>query len=123
MSSLIYWVIGVVVVLAVAIVVVRVVKRKQSGLAKTERYPVGEQLYVGNLSYHVNGFHLKQFFSEYGDVQTVRLIKNPKTGRSKGFAFVTYSNVKDAQKALASNGRDIRGRAIVVRMAKPREEA
>lgn len=122
MSNLIYLIIAVVVLVAI-VVVVRVIKRKKSAPVKAERYPVGEQLYVGNLSYHVNGFHLKQFFSEYGDVQTVRLIKNPKTGRSKGFAFVTYSNVKDAQKALASNGRDVRGRAIVVRMAKPREEA
>lgn len=124
MSNLIYLIIGVVVLVAIVVVVVRVIKRKKSGgSVKAERYPVGEQLYVGNLSYHVNGFHLKQLFSEYGDVQTVRLIKNPKTGRSKGFAFVTYANVKDAQKALASNGRDVRGRAIVVRMAKPREEA
>ncbi|OGT33996.1 MAG: hypothetical protein A3C44_07905 [Gammaproteobacteria bacterium RIFCSPHIGHO2_02_FULL_39_13] len=87
-----------------------------------QHYPESEQLYVGNLSYHVNAYHLKELFSKYGAVQNVRLIKNARTGRSKGFAFITYHNVKDAKKALALNGEEMRGRVIVVRMAKPRGE-
>ena len=108
-------IIAVVVVLLLLVVIIR--KKR-----KAERYPLNEQLYVGNLSYHANSHHLKEFFSQYGEVQNVRLIKNNRTGRSKGFAFVTYFNVKDAKKALASSGQEIKGRAIVVRMAKPREE-
>lgn len=112
---MLFSIIGVVVVLLLIVLIV--VKKKR----KKERYPENEQLYVGNLSYHANSHHLKEFFSQYGEVQNVRLIKNNRTGRSKGFAFVTFCNVKDARKALVSNGQEIKGRAIVVRMAKPRE--
>lgn len=108
-------------VVCIILLVLLIKKRKQKSPG-AQHYPESEQLYVGNLSYQANSFHLKQFFGQYGHVQNVRLIKNMKTGRSKGFAFVTYSNVKDAKKALAANGEDIQGRTIVVRMAKPREE-
>jgi len=120
MSHSIY-IISAVVLLLVLLIIIRIKKRRSSGNA-TQHYPENEQLYVGNLSYQVNGFHLKQFFAQFGDVQNVRLIKNNRTGRSKGFAFVTYSSVKDAKKALGANGQDLRGRPVVVRMAKPREE-
>lgn len=85
-------------------------------------YPESEQLYIGNLSYQVNASQLREIFEKYGELQNVRLIKNSHTGRSKGFAFVTFNNIKDAKKALSLNGEDVRGRPIVVRMAKPREE-
>lgn len=120
MSYLIYSVVGFFVLLLLAIIIVRVKKRFFSNRA--QHYPENEQLYVGNLPYQVNGFHLKEFFAQFGDVQNVRLIKNNRTGRSKGFAFVTFGNVKDAKKALDANGRDFRGRPMVIRMAKPREE-
>ena len=119
MPHLFYYIAIPIVALLFLIVLIRVIKKRSS---RQLHYPEGEQLYVGNLSYQMNGHHLKEFFSQYGDVQSVRLIKNSHTGRSKGFAFVTYSNAKEAKKALASNGVDVRGRAIVVRMAKPREE-
>jgi len=107
------------VVLALLVIVLVVLKKKAR---KGSSHPAGEQLYVGNLSYHANTHHLKTFFSEFGEVQNVRLIKNNRTGRSKGFAFVTYCNAKDAQQALTANGREIKGRPVVIRMAKPREE-
>jgi cold-inducible RNA-binding protein len=87
-----------------------------------QHYPVSEQLYVGNLAYQVNSHQLKQLFSKFGEVETVRVIKNTKTGRSKGFAFVTYKDEKEARKALKANGQEFRGRAMVVRMAKPRQD-
>lgn len=108
-----------IVVLLVILIALIVVRRKRSG-AK-QHYPESEQLYVGNLSYQVNGYHLKEFFSGYASVDHVRLIKDNRTGRSKGFAFVTFSSVNDAKKALSANGVDLRGRAVVVRMAKPRD--
>ncbi|OGT44409.1 MAG: hypothetical protein A3F13_01895 [Gammaproteobacteria bacterium RIFCSPHIGHO2_12_FULL_40_19] len=120
--SIIYLLIAAMVALVLFFIIRGIVKNRPEKPA-VQRYPSNEQLYVGNLSYQVNGFHLKEFFTQYGEVQNVRLIKNPRTGRSKGFAFVTFASVKDAKKALASNGQDIRGRAIVVRMAKPRDDA
>ena len=119
MVNLHYPIIGVVVLIVVLIIYLRKRKRRVSA---AQYYPESEQLYVGNLSYQVNNFHLKDFFSKYGIVSNVRLIKNKHTGRSKGFAFVTFANTKEAKKALVANGQDLRGRPIVARMAKPREE-
>ena len=120
MSSLSYVIIGVLVLLLLVVIVVRIAKRRR---ASVQHYPENEQLYVGNLSYQVNSQQLKQQFSKYGEVDTIRVIKNTKTGRSKGFAFVTYTDTKSAKKALSANGQDLRGRPMVVRMAKPRGEA
>ena len=121
MPNFIVYILGVVVALLLLILIVRVVKKLRSK-SGAQHYPENEQLYVGNLSYQVNGFHLKEFFTKFGDVQSVRLIKNNRTGRSKGFAFVTYASTKDAKKALSCNGEQFRGRPLVIRMAKPRED-
>lgn len=117
----IYIIIAVVILLALIFVIARA-KRNRPATESKQHYPENEQLYVGNLSYQVNSHHLKDFFAQYGIVQSVRLIKNPRTGRSKGFAFVTFETVKDAKKALVCNGKDLNGRAVVVRMAKPRDD-
>ena len=117
MSNIIYIIIGAVILCAAIFFIIR--KRKNS-FHDAKQHPENEQLYVGNLSYHVNTHQLKHIFSQYGDVQYARLIKNPHTGRSKGFAFITYTNIKDAKKALSLNGEVLRGRPIVVRMAKPK---
>lgn len=97
-----------------------VIHRKKTR-SKDTCYADNKQLYIGNLSYQMNAHHLKQLFSPYGELQQIHLIKNPRTGRSKGFAFVTFLNSNDAKKALSENGKTIRGRTIVVRIAKPRE--
>lgn len=108
-----------IVVVILLVATIFIIKRRKSN--QEQYYPESEQLYVGNLSYHVNTYHLKEFFSQYGQVQYVRLIKDNRTGRSKGFAFVTFNDAKDAKNALSASGQEIRGRAIVVRMAKPRD--
>ena len=121
MTYLIFSIIGLM-VLSVLFFIIKGILKNRSTESSTQHYPENEQLYVGNLSYQVNGYHLKEFFVQYGDVQNVRLIKNNRTGRSKGFAFVTFNSVKDAKKALGANGQDLRGRPLFIRMAKPREE-
>jgi len=109
-----------VVVFLLLLLVIRIKRRMR---AKTrQHYPENEQLYVGNLPYQINAHQLKHIFSQFGELGNVRLIKNMRTGRSKGFAFVTFVNLKDAKKALSMNGKDVHGRPAVVRMAKPREE-
>lgn len=83
---------------------------------------INEQIYVGNLPYRVDENDLKGFFSQFGNVQTIKIIRNFKTGQSKGYAFVSYSNAKQATKALSAHGQDLYGRSLVVRIAKPRQE-
>ena len=119
--SILSYIISAIVLLLLVVIVVRIAKKRR--ISSEQHYPENEQLYVGNLSYQVNSHQLKKVFSRYGEVDTVRVIKNTKTGRSKGFAFVTYTDSKAAKKALAENGQDLRGRPMVVRMAKPRSEA
>lgn len=104
-------------------IIILVVRFSYKRRNEDQHYPLSEQLYVGNLSYQVNSLQLKKLFSKYGDVESARVIKNTKTGRSKGFGFVTYNNLKEARKALRANGQEFRGRALVVRMAKPRQES
>lgn len=79
-----------------------------------------KQVYVGNLSYQVNEQNLKEFFSKYGTITQVRIVKNYGSGRSKGFGFVTFSTTKEAEKSLAAHGQKYQERTIVVRIAKPR---
>ncbi len=81
------------------------------------------KLYVGNLSYSTTDADLQALFAQAGTVQSVALIKDRETGRSKGFAFVEFTNQEDAQKAISMfNGKEVAGRALSVKIALPREE-
>lgn len=81
------------------------------------------KLYVGNLPYDVTETDIQAMFAEVGAVKSVALIKDKFSGQSKGFAFVEMENQADMDKAIATlNGRDIKGRAMTVNVARPREE-
>ena len=80
------------------------------------------KLYVGNLPYSVDEAYLEQLFSSYGNVDEVALIKDRETGRSKGFAFVTFNNQEAAEKALEQNGKELEGRTLRVNLARERTE-
>jgi RNA recognition motif-containing protein len=80
-------------------------------------------IYVSNLSFAVQDEDLREFFTEYGDVSSAKVIKDKFTNRSKGFGFVEMPDDTAAQKAIAElDGGIVEGRAIKVMVAKPREE-
>lgn len=80
-------------------------------------------IYVGNLSYTVTEQTLQTLFTDYGHVTSVSLIKDPQTGRSKGFGFVEMPNDEEAMHAIAGlNETELDGRAIVVKQANPRPD-
>ena len=81
-----------------------------------------EQIYVGNLSYYLNESDLRGYFSRFGGIEAIKIIRNLRTGHSKGYAFVTYQSAKEASSALEAHGRDLGGRSLVVRLAKPRQQ-
>jgi RNA recognition motif-containing protein len=82
-----------------------------------------QNVYVGNLSYDTTEEGLRTLFGEYGEVESVRLITDRDTGRSKGFAFVEMSTEEGAQGAIdALNGKEVDGREIRVDKAQPRRE-
>lgn len=80
-----------------------------------------QRLYIGNLSYNAKEEELKNLFAQYGTVQSVSVITDKMTGRSKGFAFVEMATPDEAQKALSLNGTDFMGRNITVAEARPKE--
>ena len=78
-------------------------------------------IYIGNLSYRVRESDLQQVLEEYGIVDSVKLIVDRDTRRSKGFAFAEMLNVDEAQKAIEElNQAEYEGRQMVVKEAIPR---
>ena len=78
------------------------------------------KIYVGNLSYSTTENDLQELFSAYGDITEVRLIKDHETGRSKGFAFITFGSKDAMQASLEKNGEDFGGRNLRVNEAEDR---
>lgn len=76
------------------------------------------KIYVGNFSYSVTEEELNEFFSQYGAIQELNLIKDRETGRSRGFAFISYDSPQSAQNALVANGNEFKGRNLTVNMAR-----
>ena len=80
------------------------------------------KLYVGNLSFNTSENDLQTMFGESGTVQSVSIIEDRETGRSRGFGFVEMSSKEEANVAIASfDGKEIDGRNLKVNEAKPRE--
>jgi len=80
-------------------------------------------IYVSNLSFNVQDEDLREFFTEYGEVSSAKVITDKFTGKSRGFGFVEMPDTEAAQKAIAEldNGT-VEGRTIRVMEAKPKEE-
>jgi cold-inducible RNA-binding protein len=81
------------------------------------------KLFVGNLSFEVTENDLQDAFVAFGPVSEVNLMTDRSTGRSRGFAFVTMATPEGAQAAIQGMaGKDVKGRALTVNEARPREE-
>ncbi len=80
---------------------------------------MSQKLYVGNLSFQTTEGDLETLFAQAGNVESVRIITDRDTGRSRGFGFVEMSG-EDAKKAISQfNESDLDGRALTVNEAKP----
>ena len=78
-------------------------------------------IYVGYISYEMSEDDLSNTFAEYGEVTSVKIIKDKFTGRSRGFGFVEINSEDGSKKAIEElNGKDIQGRQLVVNEARPR---
>lgn len=81
------------------------------------------KLFVGRLPYDMSEDQLQELFETVGEVQSVSIIFDRETGRSKGFGFVEMSTSDAAQKAVDKlNGHEVNGRSIVVNPAREREK-
>jgi RNA recognition motif-containing protein len=80
-------------------------------------------IYVSNLSFNVQDEDLREFFTEYGEVTSAKVITDKFTQRSKGFGFVEMSDDVAAAKAIAElDGSVADGRTVKVMEARPKEE-
>jgi RNA recognition motif-containing protein len=80
-------------------------------------------IFVGSLPFSIEEADLRESFEAYGTVDSVKIITDKFTGRSKGFGFVEMSNDEEAQKAIDElNGATVDGRTIVVNKSEPKPE-
>ena len=80
---------------------------------------MSKKLFVGNLSFQTTESDISSMFAQYGAVESVQIITDRDTGRSKGFGFVVMDQ-EGADKAIAAlNGSQVEGRALTVNEAKP----
>lgn len=82
---------------------------------------MGKKLYVGNLSFDTTNADLEAFFSTIGTCESVSIITDRDTGRSRGFGFVEMSSSSEAQTAIAElNGKELQGRTLTIDEARER---
>ncbi len=78
-------------------------------------------IYVANIPFSLTEKELESVFAEYGDVLSVKIIKDKVTGKSRGFAFVEMENEDDGEKAVNElDQAQVKGREIKVKKALPR---
>jgi RNA recognition motif-containing protein len=83
---------------------------------------MGSKIYVGGLPYSTTDAELSGLFEPHGTVESVRVVTDKFTGKSRGFAFVEMSTDEEAEAAIAAlNGTELQGRTLAVSKARPQE--
>lgn len=83
---------------------------------------MSKKLYVGNLSFDTTENDLSALFAEVGEVESVRIITDRETGRSRGFGFVEMDD-EAGEKAISQfNGKELAGRQLTVNEARPQTD-
>ena len=81
-----------------------------------------KKIFVGNLDFSATEESLRSLFEPFGSVESIRVVTDRDTGRSKGFAFVEMAE-GDTNKAIAAlNGTNVGGRALNVNEARPKAD-
>ena len=81
---------------------------------------MAKKMFVGNLSFQTTESDITTAFESFGAIESVSIITDRETGRSKGFGFVLMTEAEGADKAIAAmNGAQLDGRALTVNEAKP----
>ena len=82
---------------------------------------MSRKLYVGNLPYDTGETQLQDLFAQFGQVDSVRVMRDMATGRARGFAFVEMSNEDEAQRAVTGlSETQLGGRSLTVNEARPK---
>ncbi|MBM4308533.1 MAG: RNA-binding protein [Deltaproteobacteria bacterium] len=84
---------------------------------------MSQKLYVGNLPFAASEEDLKNLFSEAGTVESVKIVVDSYSGRSRGFGFVEMASKEEGEKAISLlNGKTFMERALVVNEARPQKK-
>ena len=84
---------------------------------------MAKKIYVGNLSFQTTEADLSDMFGAIGQVESVQIITDRDTGRSKGFGFVQMADDAAAEKAIEQlNGKEVGGRNLTVNEARPMQK-
>jgi len=80
-----------------------------------------KKIFVGNFSFSLSDDELRSMFEPFGAIESVSVVTDRATGRSRGFGFVEMSSNEEAEKAItALNGKDVGGRQLTVNEARPK---
>lgn len=80
-------------------------------------------IYVGNISFKLKENDLKNAFAEYGNVDSVKIIKDKISKKSKGYGFIEMPDEAEAENAINNlNGKELDGRVLKVHKAHPKKE-
>ncbi|XP_052183991.1 small RNA-binding protein 11, chloroplastic isoform X2 [Diospyros lotus] len=92
--------------------------------ASLSDYPLASKVMVRNLPYTTTESCLKKEFSRFGEIAEVKLVRDEASKRSKGYAFIQYTNQDDALQALeCMDQKHYNGRLIFVELARPEQSA
>jgi cold-inducible RNA-binding protein len=84
---------------------------------------MGKNVFIGNLAFSVGEAQLKELFEQKGTVDSVTVMRDANTGKSRGFAFVNMATEEEAQKAIEElNGYSLEERNLTVKEARPKPE-
>lgn len=90
-------------------------------LSETDEIPNDPgKMFIGGLSWQTTPEGLKEYFSKFGEIAEVMVMKDPTTRRSRGFGFVTFADVKGVDNVLAQGSHDLDGKKIDPKVAFPR---
>eukprot|EP00092_Neocalanus_flemingeri_P039927 GFUD01043495.1.p1 GENE.GFUD01043495.1~~GFUD01043495.1.p1 ORF type:complete len:277 (-),score=43.50 GFUD01043495.1:1284-2114(-) len=79
------------------------------------------KMFIGGLSWQTTPESVREYFSQFGDVAEVMVMKDPATRRSRGFGFITFSNPNSVNKVLSYPAHQLDGKLIEPKVAVPRK--
>ncbi|XP_044584357.1 RNA-binding protein Musashi homolog Rbp6 isoform X2 [Cotesia glomerata] len=78
------------------------------------------KMFIGGLSWQTSPESLREYFTKYGDITEVMVMKDPTTRRSRGFGFITFADPSSVDKVLAQGNHELDGKKIDPKVAFPR---
>lgn len=96
--------------------------KNNHGSPKTNQDHDSVSIYIGNIDYNATEEELRETFINCGDIVRVTIIKNMKTGHPKGAAFIEFTDKHGVEAAMNLDGKQVRGRPLIVTTKKPRPE-